>query len=432
MIPKHYSELFENDPEGIIVVDKQLDIVFKNNAVKEDNWLSTLDKKSLLEILQEKLINGKLPKQLTTFYKNTKNDNNRIRVKVCAFMIPNSDYQCIRFENMSGAIEDLLRLRESDIQKEAIITAIPDLIFLISDEGVFLDFSTSLEAPPIFLYDDLMNRSLYDVFELVLAERMIQKINKSIYAKKIERLEFQMRYQGVCETYEARIAPCGENKVLILCRNITESKHNIQKIKESLDEKEVLLKEVHHRVKNNMQIVYSLLRNQLKYVALPEAKDILEKTCLRISAMAIVHQKLYDEKLLNKINLVEYLESLSHELNESFHDTNVQFIKKLEPAIVNVDLALNIGLIVNELVSNSFKHAFEGKGPHIISISLKNIKEHLFLEVTDNGKGINKNIHDYQSFGLKLIDILSRKLKADVKMNTNFGTQFTFLIPIKK
>ncbi|WP_407524000.1 sensor histidine kinase [Lacibacter sp. MH-610] len=193
---------------------------------------------------------------------------------------------------------------------------------------------------------------------------------------------------------------------------------------------EALIKELHHRVKNNLQVVSSLMSLQSNRVKDAEARMALEEGRTRVNAMALIHQKLYLNHELAAVNMGEYLEHLCASLAESFgFPPSVVFTEvQLTNQTLDIDRAVSIGLVVNELVTNSFKHAFQGINEPRVTVYLKQTTSELLLEVADNGKGIQKQAHSKNSFGMKLIETLVQQLGASIQVEHKQGTKSTISI----
>jgi len=185
-------------------------------------------------------------------------------------------------------------------------------------------------------------------------------------------------------------------------------------LEETIDEKNTLLKETHHRVKNSFQIVSSLLYLQSENIEDKEAQLAIKEAQNRVRSMVLIHQKLYNKDQLVGINTKEYFRDLTTDIMEShqFKNHSINYSLEVEPLILGIETITPIGLILNELITNVLKHAFkEVDEKSNIHISFKEKGEHLFLKVTDNGKGMSTIIQE-SSFGIKLIKALSKKLKA--------------------
>ena len=206
----------------------------------------------------------------------------------------------------------------------------------------------------------------------------------------------------------------------------------------SLKEKEVLLKEIHHRVKNNMQVISSLLNLQSRYSKDERYIEMVKQSQIRIKAMALVHEKLYRSKDLASIDISDYIKSLVNDLFLSYksNTSKIELKVNIEDVSLGIEAAIPCGLIVNELVSNSLKYAFpEGKDGEI-SISLQSLdKDQYELIVSDNGIGLPKDL-DFKksdSLGMKLVtNFTERTLHGKIERNTHKGTEFKIIFKEKK
>ncbi len=202
----------------------------------------------------------------------------------------------------------------------------------------------------------------------------------------------------------------------------------MDRIKESLSEKEVLLKEIHHRVKNNLQIIRSLINLQSKQIHDKTALAAFDDISKRIFSMALVHEKLYKSENFININFKEYIESMVKELFYSYEITGkISLDLKVQNILLGLDIAIPSGLIINELVTNALKHAFPNGKNGTIKIYLGKVTDKIILlDVADNGIGINSDIDPFnpQTLGLTLINILTRQLNGQLEINQNAGSHF--------
>ena len=212
-------------------------------------------------------------------------------------------------------------------------------------------------------------------------------------------------------------------------KRLIEDQHKI--IEESLVEKDSLLKEIHHRVKNNLQMVSSLLSMQTKNTKSREAIEALEEGKSRVKAMALIHQKLYQNEGLSVIEMQGYVESLVNSIQSVYkkggHDVNINI--DAEGAELDIDRAIPIGLILNELVSNSFKYAFPEKEGGQIYINIQMNGDQGFFEYTDNGAGLPDDIEERsnKSMGVKLIQRLVNQLRSTLNIDKEAnGARFWF------
>jgi PAS domain S-box-containing protein len=203
-----------------------------------------------------------------------------------------------------------------------------------------------------------------------------------------------------------------------------------KEIKESLKEKEVLLKEIHHRVKNNLQIISSLLNLQLNYIKDKEMQMIFKESQNRVMSMALIHHKLYHSKNQLHINLQEYINELIQHLVKSYSngkDINVDV--KVNNVSLDNDRVVLLGLIINELISNSLQYGFAGRNAGTIKVHMNNGKSGISLVVKDDGKGFpdGMNFKKTNSLGLQLVNTLVSQLNGDITLRQSKGTEFDIL-----
>ena len=220
-----------------------------------------------------------------------------------------------------------------------------------------------------------------------------------------------------------------KEKTAELSQNVTQLENSKLQISKSLQEKEILLKEIHHRVKNNLQLIISMLNIQARRKNYDNIEAFLQKANTRISSMALIHQRLYqsDEELV-KINFQLYIEDLVNSIIQSFHNEEDNIIININTnqVLLNLITAVPLGLIINELVTNALKHAFPENKKGIISITIRNKKTNQFeLIVEDNGIGFKNNTTQTKSFGLELINLLASQLNGMVKIENTGMTKFS-------
>lgn len=216
--------------------------------------------------------------------------------------------------------------------------------------------------------------------------------------------------------------------------DITERKQGEERLKKTMREKETLLKEVHHRVKNNLLNLYSLVN--LQQMSLDERKNrnerlMLEDTKRRIYAMAKIHQMLYRSKNFSEINFKEYIKALLDEVQKT-HCTDQKKITvslELDPVVLDIERAVPCGLIINELLGNSFKHAFPGKKCGHIKIVLHQKARDLELQIGDDGMGMPAKFlsEKCKTLGLRLVTMLTKQLNGKLSFNGRNGSLFTII-----
>lgn len=209
------------------------------------------------------------------------------------------------------------------------------------------------------------------------------------------------------------------------------------KLQASLQEKEILLREIHHRVKNNLQTIASLLYLQTRYTNQPDALEALQNSYDRVQSMALIHQHLYQNTDLGHIDLEQYIAHLLQQLRQSYRsDARIRFFADIEPVQFNLDTVIPIGLIITELVSNAMKHAFPDNQPGEIHVVYHQTDTHRILTVFDTGVGLSAKQKDNLalngvaglakgSLGLTLIQKLTGQLHGSFTVTTEPHTAFT-------
>lgn len=205
------------------------------------------------------------------------------------------------------------------------------------------------------------------------------------------------------------------------------NKHIVQQktaIETALKEKEFLIKEIHHRVKNNLQIISSMLSLQSEVIENDAAKEVLQESRLRINSMSIIHQMLYNKSNMSEISISEYLKNLMAQIEKSYSidTTKIKTILNCDALTINLDTAIPLGLIVNELATNSYKHAFNKNKEGIIEINFQKQADTFTLVVKDNGSGFSMDKNKPQGLGMELIHMLANQLNGTIQFTNHGGT----------
>jgi two-component sensor histidine kinase len=225
---------------------------------------------------------------------------------------------------------------------------------------------------------------------------------------------------------------------LIITNNIKESRQFEKRMEErkaaeefsknALREKDILLAEIHHRVKNNLAIISSLLNLQVGTTGNEEARNILKDSKNRVKSMSLIHDSLYKSKNLSEIDFAEYTNKLIDEINASYPTLtkNITVKKRVSPVIMNVVNAIPCGLILNELFTNCYKHAFVGRDKGTIDLTIsEDIEEDMvYIKIKDDGVGLHENYDKKDSLGLIVIQSLCEQLDAKYSFTSDHGTRF--------
>lgn len=323
-------------------------------------------------------------------------------------------------------VEDALRMSEFCIEKAAMsITRIgPDGNVLYANEQACRLLGYTREemcSMSVLDFDDCFTREGW------LAHRM------KVYASGSRTFETRHRRKdGAVFPVEVTVNYLeyqGAEFSFSFAQDISERKQAEEKIRTSLHEKEVLLREIHHRVKNNLQVVSNLLELQSEHITDERMRSFFQESQERIRSMALIHEKLYQKRDYRCIDFGDYLESLSHYLLHCYQNEAGLISLKVEADKVDVavDEAIPLGLIVNELLSNSLKHAFPPGGKGAISIRcLSRGDGRISLTVADDGTGLpcGVDFRNTETLGLQLVTLLVRQLRGQIAMESNGGACF--------
>ncbi|TVQ12588.1 MAG: response regulator [Balneolaceae bacterium] len=230
----------------------------------------------------------------------------------------------------------------------------------------------------------------------------------------------------------------GNARSTLFFRDITGRKNNEQKLRSSLKEKDVLLAEIHHRVKNNLAIISGLLELQSNNIENQQIKDLLSESIHRIKAIALLHEKVYNSDDLARINLGEYLKEFIGTLRNYYlsNGEKINVFIEIPETYISLSSAIPIGLIVNELITNAFRHAFTGRDTGNVRVSLDHVIDKYLLKIIDDGIGMPDDVITGKSkkLGMTLVYGMIHQLKADIEINRNNGTAvaITFnAVPVK-
>ncbi len=332
-------------------------------------------------------------------------------------------------------------LEESEARLQDIIDNASAVIYLKDLQGRYVLINRRFQILFNVFRKEVLGKTDLDVFSKDLAD-ILWDNDRQVITEELPK-EFE---ETICQGDEVKTflsikfplhnargdlyAVCG------ISTDISDRKKSEQLIAASLQEKEVLLKEIHHRVKNNMHVISNLLDLQTQYIDDDSIIDLFTDSQHRINTMALIHEQLYQSPSLGAISFDLYLENLVHNLFASynFNPGCVQLQLDLEPVTLNIETAMPCGLIVNELVSNALKYAFPQKRQGIVRLhfhtdpdSKKQDRERRFvLVVGDNGVGIRSDINwqSTNSLGLRLVRMLIRQLDGEIELDLEEGTLF--------
>lgn len=336
-------------------------------------------------------------------------------------------------ENITERKKTEEALRESEAIARSLFNAIPDLKLQISRDGTFLDFGQPGGPNQSASTLDLVGKSVSEFMPEKAAQDTKESVVQALETGEIQVFEYDVPIAEGIHHFESRIVPSGENEVLALVRDITVRKRAEEGLRSTLQEKELLLREIHHRVNNNLQVVSSLLYLQAEKLQGGEdheAYEVFRESQNRVRSMSLIHEVLYQSENLARIDFGDYVRSLIGGLYGSFGVDRNRIVPEVEVRDISlgIDFATPCGLVITELVTNALKYAFTNDEMGLIRVILKSSdKQEFELEVSDNGVGAPENLdlESVETLGLQMVkSLVENQLQGTIELDTSAGTRF--------
>ncbi|MEY3236082.1 MAG: hypothetical protein RI883_183 [Bacteroidota bacterium] len=470
---KSFKSILDNTPEGILIINDGI-ILYKNpeaisllgsENISIENLFIQEDQKQFINLINNQKIKNKIEqKQFKIKKKNNKEliidvtivstdfeEKESILVILKDVSIQNELYkETLRAElaeetnkKLEKEIRERIKtenlLKEQFIRSNAIFDSSSNTLLLTLDTELNISsFNTHCQNYFNYLIEKKIKiktpfndffENLFEVKDL----RLFRKSLRSVINGSSKQIETRFISKGTTRWIELFINPIFDiegnvKEISLVAHDITDKKQIEIQIKESLKEKEVLLKEIHHRVKNNLQVISSILNLQSSFVSDERTLEILEESRNRIHSMATIHENLYLTTNFSSIDFAGYLENLTTKLISSYHVKPVVITLRTELSKINLllDQAIPCGLLVNELITNAIKYAFIERNEGEIFIGLKEKKDIIELRIEDNGIGLPPNfeILKSNSLGLQLVSTLVEQLDGEINIINGKGTKY--------
>jgi PAS domain S-box-containing protein len=468
-----FKSVLENTPEGILIVSEK-EILYTNPEIhkilnKEELYLNTLFpemEQQRFEELYELHKESKAILQNQFLVKDGSNSEIPIDVTIVATTFEEKDATMIIFKDVSlqnQLAREMLRAEMAEETNKKMAKEIKERIraekllqeqFLRSNAIFDSSSNTLLLTLDTQLKISSFNSHCQQYFHYLTGKEMsigvsfpefFGSILRPIDIKLFTRLLNRVR-NGESQQHEVSFSVDGNTiwmeiffnpiydsegqvtELSLVAHDITEKKNTEKEIVESLKEKEVLLKEIHHRVKNNLQVISSILNLQSSFVKDSRTLEILEESRNRIRSMAIIHENLYQTTNFSSINFSDYLTNLTGNLISSYriHSGHIELRTDMDKVELILDQAIPCGLLVNELITNALKYAFPGDTSGEIFVGLKEKDGRILLEISDNGVGLPKdfNILNSDTLGLQLVTTLVEQLDGEIKFDSSKGIKY--------
>jgi PAS domain S-box-containing protein len=315
---------------------------------------------------------------------------------------------------------------------EQIVMVSHNEIFLFNDETLTFEFANTAALKNLgYTADKIKTIKFTDLFHFP-DEMAVQALLNAVRKGKSDRLNLQLKFirkDGSHYDTDVIIQILEkERSWLLISNDITDRLVTEKKLLDTIYEKETLIKEIHHRVKNNLQLISSIIYLKIASIEQKDIRSFLEDTRQKIRSIALIHERLLQTENLDKVEMSDYLGKLVHDLQVTYFRDDLALEIKTDIQMMNIglDTAIICGLIVNELLTNSIKHAFTGRQSGCITIDFQFKGDQHILTVSDDGIALPENIGPGQSssFGMQLIDVFIKQLNGSLEIGRQKGTKF--------
>lgn len=438
---KKYQLLAENSTDMISIHDREGTFTYVSPASKSilgykpseltgENFFDLINSKDRREIMMEhnSIFKKREPRKLE-FRKKTKEGGYKWVESIIKLLETPENKSVIQ-----ASTRDISERKkyEQKLEKEiefidASLEFLPNIFFMVDEQLNFVRWNKNLVDNLGYSAKEIWRMSPYDFLDNKDHKKASRKIEE-VFSNGEAELEANLITKDgekIRHKINGRKYISGDKKYIIgTCVDISEQHRMMKSLQASNNEKKVLLQEIHHRVKNNLAVVSSMLELQAMESEDPELSEKLSDSQFRIQSIASVHEMLYQSKSFSQINMRKYLSQLTENIKATSQlDKDIRITKDIEPVKLNINQAIPCSLIANEVITNSFKHAFQAKGEGEISVTMTEEEGKVTLILKDNGSGLEENIDldKPNSLGMKLINVLKQQLGAEMAIISQDG-----------
>jgi len=455
-----YHLLADNSTDVIWTLDLDGNITYASPAVfqligytQEEvirqpvfNWIAKGSRplvKEKINTTLERVAAGIIPPQDMVEIEMLRQDGTSIWAESAYRLIVNKNGNPAEFSGVSRNITKRkkieMALQESLEKFRIIATNTPDMILVQDKDHRYI---LVINPMPGMTEQEMLGHTDYEIFSKETADRLTDVKRQAMMSGTAVHLEIPLHTAGgetffYAGSYVPKRNISGEIDGLIgYFTNVTEIKKINEKVVANLAEKETLIREVHHRVKNNLQIIYGLLYMTTKRTQDTETTGILTDMMLKIKTMAQIHTRLYESKRFDRINMAGQIKDQMSDLSSIYGKAGAEITCTMEAEdfVLPVDVAIPCALVINEVLSNAFKHAFRGRRQGTLRISVHQSEGNIHIRIEDNGIGIPKDVDVYRtaSLGMKLIRSLMHQLEGSLVIeSSDRGSNITLGFPVK-
>lgn len=434
------------------IIGEKIDIITPENNIKKfDEILSYVAQNNSLQKLDDILGHENQKRNVQKLneileFTSIRKNGQKFPVEISLTYWPTDDHFMLAaiIRDITDRKRNLELLEKSESKFRNVIEQSYDGIVLCKKGGSIVEWNSAAEFVTELKKEDVIGKSLFEIlvenFSEDISNSKKEKIEKSLeeticdfdISANMKALTLSLKTQsGKSKIIESTSFPLSTLDDPVLCvvlHDISEQKKTEEALKSSLEEKEVLLMEVHHRVKNHLQIISSLLSLQSLIITDEQIINALVEIQNRVQTIAMTHENLYQSANVSKIDMKMYILKIVNNLTHTYEkeSLNITIAPKIEKIHLNMETASPCGLIINELITNSIKYAFPDNSKGKICIKLTQKGDDLCIKISDNGIGLPEDF-DYsttKTLGLRLVNSLIRQMNADLKLKVDNGTHF--------
>lgn len=445
---QQFDSLFKHNPHPVYYFDLEGNFEDVNDKLVE---FTGYNKEELLNLnYADFIVEEDLDRTREHFQKAVNGQAGQYEIRVKVKGGDEKEIRVTKFPKLSGdevtgvfgILQDITRekiakrrLERSEQRWQQLVEQNPQPVQIVQDGKIVFINQAGAEYYGSSSPQELVGKPILDFTHPDFKDHLLQRKDLLEQNQPVEPDEHKIVLlngeERFIEAHSIPISYKGENAIQTVIHDITELKEKQRVIGKSLKEKEMLLQEIHHRVKNNLAMISSMLELQIMQSTEDAAINALRDSQLRIQSIAIIHEKLYQSDSLDKIGFDKYLQELVESIKKMYSDVDgkVETIYDLDQVSLNINQAIPCSLLVNEVVVNCFKHAFPNYGKGTLHLKLDYDEPHLKLEIGDDGIGLPEDfdIQKQDSLGMTLIQALSSQLEGEISFSDsseNGGTEF--------
>ncbi|MCK9150404.1 PAS domain S-box protein [Methanobacterium alcaliphilum] len=429
-----------NEENIVTLINRQIKNLLHYSPEEIENklkWIDFVHPDDLEKMMKYHKIREKKPSSAPKSYETRfiDREGNIHNTKITVDKIPNSEEYVTSVLDITDLKNAYKELKTSEKRFKSLFENNPVPYQSLDINGKYIDFNEQLSHLLGYPPSEILGRKFSDFWSKETVDQFPEKFNRLKNEGWVDNIEIELSQKDgttktILLTGSAQKDPkTGKfQRTHCILYDISERKAMEEQIKKSLEEKEMLLKEIHHRVKNNLMVISSLLNIQSRLIKDKQALDVFKESQNRAKSMALIHERLYNSVDLKRIDFGNYIQTLSSDLFHTYvlEPSKINLKLNVENEMVDINTAVPLGLIVNELITNSMKYAFPKGESGDIEIFFRHTGDEFILRIKDDGVGIPRDLDIFNTttLGLQLVTNLTNQIDGKIELNRENGTDF--------